>query len=135
MHLISHFLTLTRPGLAASVVDSGYGVIHFLLILCQQLRRTELVGELVNRSSEVERNIIGKVHWGAGIAADVEGLVDDHEQRNRVLDALAVYFLAIHCQYARSSFARARAILFEVEYNRVFAGIKRRTSPAEAFQV
>src|ERR1700761_5992592 len=44
------------------VVDSGHGVVHFLLVFGRQLRRTEVNGQLFDCSGERERTIVVEVH-------------------------------------------------------------------------
>jgi hypothetical protein len=61
------------------VIDFGHRVIHLLLVLCRQLRWPEVVGQLVDCPGEAEWDVIGPVHWRAGIESNVEGLVDRHQ--------------------------------------------------------
>src|SRR5436190_24241272 len=72
--------------LARLVVQSSDGFGLGLLVLSRHLVRPEFVGQLVNRPGKVEGQRVAVVHPRAGIAADVEGLVEGHEDRNRVRD-------------------------------------------------
>src|ERR1039458_9551243 len=118
------------------VVDRGHGGVRFLLVLCRHLRRPEFVIQLVDGPSKGERHLIAEVHWRTRIEPDVKGLVDRHQQRDGVLDCLTRDLFAIHAQHAGTTFGRARAVVFEVEDNGVFAGIEGRKSfPTETLQV
>jgi len=61
------------------------------------------------------------VHRRARVDADVEGLVNDHEERNRVRDLLAGDVLAVHLQDTGAALAKAGSVVFEVEYDSVLA--------------
>src|SRR5271166_5255661 len=71
------------------VVHPGHCVVHFLLVFCRQLRRPQLVVQLVDRASEGKRHFVAEIHRRTGIEPDVKGFVDRHQQRNGVLDRLA----------------------------------------------
>src|SRR5271167_1022366 len=56
-----------------------------LVVVCGKLRRTEFEGQLVDLAGEWERYlIVVVVHSGAGIHADVEGLVSHLQECDRV---------------------------------------------------
>jgi hypothetical protein len=55
---------------------------HELLIIAGQLRRPEVECQLVDLPCELERQLVAVIHPRAGIDADIEGLVDCHEECN-----------------------------------------------------
>src|SRR5712664_1420163 len=65
----------TNIGLVARF---GAGVLDDPLLVARDLRRSKLVSQLVDLPGELERQLIAVVHSGAGIDADIEGLVDRH---------------------------------------------------------
>src|SRR5208337_5473489 len=107
------------------VVDSGHGVVHLLLVLRRQLRRTEVEGQLVDCSRELEGTIVGEVHRRSGVEPDVEALIGGHEKRNGVLDRLAGDLLAIHAQHAGAALGEAGSVVLEVKYYGVLAFTQR----------
>src|SRR5260370_41234872 len=107
----------------------GQQVRSLLLVIRGQLRRPQIKGQLVDGPSEIERKLVTVVHRRTRIATNVEALVDGHEERNRVRDRLASVLLAIHRQYARATFARPRAVVFEVKDNGVLARVDRGAQP------
>ena len=62
---------------------------------------------------------------GAGIAADVEGFVDRHEERDGVRNLLVGDFLAVHLQHAGAALAEAGSVVGEVEDDGVLTGRER----------
>lgn len=98
---------------------------RLLLVIRCQLRRPEIKGQLVDGPGEMKRHLVTVVHRRTRIATNVEGLADSHEEGNRVRDRFAGVFLAIHRQYARATFARPRAVVFEVKDNRGFFLVQR----------
>jgi hypothetical protein len=71
---------------------------HELLIIAGQLRRPEVECQLVDLPCELERQLVAVIHPRAGIDADIEGLVDCHEECNRVRDRFGGILFAIHRQ-------------------------------------
>src|SRR5271157_4272306 len=68
------------PTLSARLVfGPGKHFRSFPLVLCRQLRRTELIVQLVDGACECEWNLIVEVHRRAGIEPDVKRLVDRHQ--------------------------------------------------------
>src|SRR5205823_14774742 len=92
--------------------------------------------QLVEFSGEAKRRVIVLVvHARASINPDIEGLVDSKEGRDGVWDRLASDFLAVHGEDAGATFGHARAVVFEIKYDGVFAGHERlRAFPAELFR-
>src|SRR6516164_1244388 len=106
-----------------------FGVLRLLLeklfFLGSHLRRDELDRQLVELAGEAERRLVVIVVYPrASIHPDVEGLIDGHEERNGMWDALAGYFLAVHRQRAGAALAEAGTVVFEVEQDGMLAGRK-----------
>src|SRR5271165_7343068 len=107
------------------VVDSSHGVVHLLLVFGSQLRRPQVIRQLVDCSGEVEGTIVGEVHRRAGVEPNVEALVGGHKKRNGVLDRLAGDLLAIHVQHAGATLSEAGSVVLEVKYYGVLAFTQR----------
>ena len=71
-------------------------VAHELLIIAGQLRWPEVECQLVDLPGKLERQLIAVIHPRAGIDANIEGLVDCHEECNRVRDRFPGVLFAIH---------------------------------------
>ena len=114
-------------------VYHGMGFGLGLLVFRHQLLRPEFEGELAELAGETERHlIILVVHWRPGVHADVEGLVDAHQERDGVRDRLGGNLLAVHRQDAGAALAGAGAVVFEIKHDGVFARSERRRAlPAE----
>ena len=67
----------------------------------------ELECQLVDAAGKLKRQLVTIVHARAGIAADVEALIDGHQKRNRVLDRFPRQFLAIDSEYTGASLLSA----------------------------
>ena len=79
-------------------------------------------------AGEAERHlVVVVVDRRAGIDADVEGLVDRHQERDGVRDLLAGDLLAVDLQHAGAALAEAGSVVGEVEHDRVLA--RRRAPP------
>ena len=111
--------------LACLVRGKGESFLHGPLFCRRHLGRAEFEGQLVDRAGEAEWQLVTVVHSCARVAADVEGLVDGHEDWNRVRDRLFSQFLAVHCEYTGATLAGAGTVIFEVEDERVLAGRER----------
>src|SRR5208337_4262391 len=98
------------------VLGSGEHHRSLSFVLRRQLLRPELIVQLVDRSRKAEWDVIREVHRRAGIESDVKGLVNGHEQWNRVRDRFACDFVAIHRQHTRASLGGARSVILEVEH-------------------
>src|SRR4051794_15973022 len=98
---------------------------HQLLLTARHLRRAKLVGQLVDLAGEAERQLVAVVHRGAGITADVKGLVDRHQEGNRVRHRLLGDLLAVNREYTGAALAGAGSIVFEVKHDRVLARLER----------
>jgi hypothetical protein len=61
----------------------GQQFCRLLLVIRRQLRWPEIKGQLVDGPGEMERHLVTVVHRRTGIAANVEALVDGHEEWNR----------------------------------------------------
>src|SRR5690349_12202916 len=109
-------------GFGASVLDDPP-------LVARNLRRSELERQLVDLAGELERQLVAVVHAGAGINADVEGLVDRHDERDRVRDRLAGNLLAVNGQHAAAALAIAGPVIFEIERDGVLARLERRAQP------
>src|SRR6266849_9742336 len=87
-----------------------------LFVGFRQLLRTELEVQLVDCPGETEREFISEfIYRGPRINSYVEGLVDGHEQWNRVWDRFPRYFLAVNREHAGATLAGARSIVLEVK--------------------
>src|SRR5216684_9292810 len=115
----------TFPRLRCLVRRSFERVPHQLLLVACHLRRTELVGQLVDFAGKTERQLVAVIHRRAGVAPDIKGFVDGHECGNGVRHLLTSDLTAINRQYTRAALARAGAVVLEVEHNRVLAGLER----------
>ena len=77
-----------QPSPVRSIITCpGKGLVQLLLLLCRKLLRSEVEGELVDRAGELERRIVAILHQreaGAGVTADVEGLVLGERDRGAV---------------------------------------------------
>ena len=72
---------------ACLIVHSGERILNDLVVVLGQLRRPKLDGQLVELAGEAERHlVVVVVDRRARVDADVEGLVDRHEERNGVRD-------------------------------------------------
>src|SRR6202047_2803203 len=111
------------------VMCMGQQFRRLLLVICRQLRPSEVKGQLFDSPGEMERHLVTVVHRRTGIATNVEALVDGHGERNRGRDRLSGVLLAIHRQYARATFAKPRAGVFEVKDNGVLARLERGSQP------
>ena len=101
-----------------------------------ELRRPDLDRQLVERAGEAERHLVVLVvDRRAGIDADVEGLVDRHQERNGMRDRLLGDLRAVDAQHALAALAEAGTIIGEVEDDGVLAGRQRLLArPPEALQ-
>src|SRR5262249_45127438 len=112
-------------------------VLHHPAMLCRQLLGPELDGHFGELTGEAERNlVILVVDRRAQVDADIEGLVDRHEKRDRVWDLFVGDRLSIHAQDARAALAEAGPVVGELECDLVFAGRERLWSlPPEPFEI
>src|SRR5206468_12450 len=115
-----------RPFQAACLADisrliRGFGdrICCGLLLLRRHLRRPELKGQFVDCAGELKRKGVAVVDSRPGVASDVERLVDGHKDGNRVRDLLFGQFLAIDREHTSATLARAGAVIFEIEDERV----------------
>jgi hypothetical protein len=115
----------SSPRLPCLVSRSFEGVSHELLLVIRHLFRTKFVRKLVDLAGEPERKFVTVVHRRAGITPDIKRFVDGHKDRNRVRDRLRGHQLAVNSQDTGAALARAGAVVLEVEYNRVLAGLER----------
>src|SRR6266481_5480209 len=92
-----------------------------LSIRVGQLFGSEVESQLVDGAGEAERQLVAVVYCRARIAANVKGLIDGHEQWNRVIDLLASQFLAIDRKHAGAAFPGTWSVVFEVEHDSVLA--------------
>src|SRR5829696_2932751 len=86
--------------------------------------RFELERQLVDLAGEPERRVVAILQHrdpGAGVHADVEGLVLRERDRRTVFDGFPVHFLAIHREYACAALAQSGPIGLEVEDDSVLA--------------
>ena len=88
---------------------------HPLLFVTRHLRRAKLVGQLVDLSREAERQLVAIVHRGAGITADVKGLVDRHQEGNRMRHRLFGDLLAINREHTGGGCKRSCLVRFRRE--------------------
>ena len=95
-----------------------------MLLLRRHLRWPEIIGQLFDGPSETEWRLVAVVNSRAGIAPDVEGFVDCHEHWNCVLNSLFGQLLAINCENTGPTLAGSRAVIFEVEHERVLAWLE-----------
>src|SRR5271156_4306743 len=109
-----------------------------------QLLRPELERQLVDFAGEVERQLVAIVHRCAGIAADVKGLINGHQKRDRVLHCLPRQLLTVHREYAGATLAWTGTIVLEIERDRVLTSRQfltqeihttHPTLPAGSFQI
>jgi hypothetical protein len=120
----------SQPAGATSLC-SIFGVLNIFLetLLLGSFQRHQLDRQLVNCPGETERwLVVIIVNPSAGIHADVEGLVDRLHKRNGARDRFAGDYLAVHRQDATTTFPEPGTIVFEVKFDRVFAGRERRRS-------
>src|SRR6266481_1374066 len=92
--------------------------------------RFELERQLVDLTGELERRIVAILQHrdpGAGVLADVEGLVLRERDRRAVLNGFPGHFLAVHGEHACAALAETRPIRLEVEDDGVLAGAQLRT--------
>src|SRR5262245_16876822 len=120
----------------ASVACRGPGVLDDLLVIARQLCRSRLDRQFAERAGKAERRLVVFVfHARPRIDSDVKRLINRHDGRNGVRDRLAGDFLAVNGQNARAALRLARAVIFEVKYDCVFARCERLWAlPAEALQ-
>ena len=99
-----------------------------------QLLRTELVGQLVDRTGKLERHlIVVVVDRRARITPDIERFVQRHEKRNRMRHGLSNHCRTVDPEHTSAAFTGAGSVISELEDNRVFARRQcRRGFPAEA---
>src|SRR5271166_467403 len=71
----SAVLSAARVRPTRLVVDSSQGVVHLFLVLGGQLRRPEVIVQLVDGSGEGERHFVAEIRRRSGIEPDVKGLV------------------------------------------------------------
>src|SRR5215467_5848394 len=111
--LLAHLVALLLPHhpvtcgtlLSRCVARCGYRPLHDLAIGLCQLLRPELVGQLVDRPGELERQLVAFVDRRAGVHSDVERLVERHKERDRVLHLQLREHLAVDCEHARPALA------------------------------
>ncbi len=131
-----------------AVKCSRFRILELLDVLGRELRAVHLDRQLVKLAGKGERRlVVGVVHAGQRVGADVEALVplQDHRQRVRHgngLDSFAVHLeragaaAAEAAQVVERERADAEAVVLEVELDRVLAGRERvRAFPLDAFQV
>ncbi len=131
-----------------AVYSDGFLIFERLDVFRRQLRPVHLDRQLVELGGQRERRlIVGIIDTGQRIGANVEALVplQDHWQRMRHgngLDFFAVHFERAGAGAAKTAHvvegerADAKAVILEVELQRVFAGHERvRAFPLDAFQV
>src|SRR6266404_4629959 len=97
---------------------------------CRLGLRSEVEGQLVDLTGELERRIVAILQHrdpGAGVLADVEGLVLRERDRRAVLNGFPGHFLAVHGEHACAALAETRPIRLEVEDDGVLAGAQLRT--------
>jgi hypothetical protein len=106
--------------LLALVFRLGEGVLDDLMILARELHRPELVSDLRDLAGEAERQlVIAIVHRRAGIHADIESLVQCHEEWNGVRDFLVGDLPVVHLQHAGAALAESGAVVGELEHDGV----------------
>src|SRR5262249_22336156 len=118
-----------RRSMVSLVACLATGMLDDPLLVARYLRRSKLERQLVDLAGELERQLVAVIHARAGINADVEGLVDRHQERNRVRDRLAGNLLAVYRQHAGAALAKAGAIILEIEHDGVLAGFERGAQP------
>src|SRR5262249_21162060 len=130
--LITDYWLLTSP----LVVRFGHHLGRLLPFGIRQLLWFQLDGQLVELAGEAERGlVIIVIHARAGIDSDIKKLVNRHEGRNRVRDALPGDLLAVNRQNPRAALRHAGAVIFEVKHDAMFAGRERILAfPAKTFQ-
>src|SRR5271165_4951989 len=93
-----------------------------LVVLRGKLRRTEFEGELVDLAGEGEGHlIVVVVHPGAGIHANVEGLVSYFQESDRVCLLSCRNYLAVYFQFTTAALSDAGAVIGVLENDRVLA--------------
>ena len=108
------------------------------MLLCRQLLRFEVKGELVDRAGELERNIVAILQQrdaGARVLADVEGFVLRERDWGAMFHGIFGHFLAIHREHALPALAQAWFIGLVVEDDGVLAGAQGRPCPDRALEV
>src|ERR1700674_4856847 len=98
---------------------------HQLLFIACHLFWTKFERQLVDFAGEAERKLIAVVYRRAGVAPDVKRFVDGHKYWNCMGDGLSGHQLAINRQHTGATLAWARAVILEVEHNRMLAGLER----------
>ena len=79
-----------------------------LVVLGQQLRRSEFEIHLADRAGEGEWHlVVGVVHRRARVGADVEGLVERQKDRSGMVDALVRDLLAMSALSPEATFVSA----------------------------
>ena len=93
-----------------------------LVVLGQQLRRSEFEIHLADRAGEGEWHlVVGVVHRRARAGADVEGLVERQKDRSGMVDALVRDLLAVHPQHAAAALGHTGAVVLEVKFKSMLA--------------
>ncbi len=135
---------LTRDRAATFFMPSS----SFLISSGDNCGRSILIVSLLNFAVSGNGGmIVGVVHAGDGIGADIEALIPLQDDRDRLLHPLLVDHLAVHLQRAGTAFADAgkvvvrhradaQAVILEVELDGVLAGRERlRGLPLDPFEV
>src|ERR1051326_2804261 len=98
------------------------GRLNAPLFLTLQLYRSESIGQLSDLAGKAERDLIVLVvHRRAGIHADIEGLIDCHDERDRVWDLPVGDLFVVHLQHTCTAFAEAGPVISEVEHDGMLA--------------
>src|SRR5262249_32458561 len=120
-----------------SIIRVSARVLDDLMVLACELLRSEFKGQFGKLSGEAERHLVVLViHRRSGIHANVERLVESHDERNRMGNFPRGDLAIIDLQYAGAALAEARTIVHEVEYDGMFPGRERLLAlPPETFHI
>jgi hypothetical protein len=97
-------------------------LVHRLALRLGKHDRPKVEGHFVELSIKAERRlVIPVVHPGARIQANIERLVDRHNEGDGVRHRLLGDLVVVHLQDASAAFAEAGAVVLEVKRDRVLA--------------
>jgi hypothetical protein len=126
----------------------GLRILEFLDVVLGEDRPLHLKRQLIELGGQRERRrVVGIVHTGKRVGADVEALVPLQDHRQRALHRLCRHHLAIHLKGAGAGSAETahvvvgkrshpEAVILEVELDGVTAGGQRiRTFPLDTLEV
>src|SRR4051812_29344942 len=104
---------------------------HFHLVCGGQHHRPEFDGQFVDLAVERERQLIVRVHSGAGVEPDIESLVGHLQESDRVGLLAGGDDLSVHFQFTAAALGNAGPVISVVERDGVLAGRQRiRSFPA-----